>query len=151
MPFLLAILSAALLAVGIYLGRRRFSHLISLLPRHKRWLFILAGVLVAALCLRLGLPAIAEAIGGVLVMMMLLLKVNDTVGAMRGRKASSENAMTMEEAMEILGVDPGASEDEIRNAHRKLMQRNHPDQGGNDYLATKINQARDMLLKSARK
>jgi len=55
--------------------------------------------------------------------------------------------MTPVQAYSVLGLQPGASADEIRQAHRRLSQRLHPDQGGNDALCSLINQARDVLLK----
>ena len=55
-------------------------------------------------------------------------------------------AMTAQEAYQVLGLAPGATEADIRAAHHRLMRTAHPDAGGSDWLAARINMARDVLL-----
>ena len=88
----------------------------------------------------------------ILVHLYLLLRKK-----MRGKKSANNTnndramngastMMTRREALRVLGLEEGASEEEIRKAHRKLMQQHHPDQGGNVEMASLINRAKDTLL-----
>ena len=65
-----------------------------------------------------------------------------------GGARSASGDMTPDEAYAILGLARGATPEQIKQAHHRLMVKLHPDHGGSDYLATQINRARDILLRS---
>ena len=69
----------------------------------------------------------------------------------QGGSASGSQAagtMSREDALDILGLEEGATEKDIRTAYRKMMKKHHPDSGGSAYLAARINEANDVLTES---
>lgn len=109
-------------------------------------------ILIGVLALLLGRPALAVPLvmGG-----LSFLASPRWMGRAGGESASGgeragtrrpRGQMSPERAYEILGLRPGASDQDIRDAHRRLMQRVHPDRGGSGYLAAEINAAKDVLL-----
>jgi hypothetical protein len=72
----------------------------------------------------------------------------DTAGGQS--RSTARGKMTDEEAYQVLGLQPGAGRDQISRAHRGLMKKLHPDQGGSTYLAARVNEAKDTLLRTHR-
>ncbi|MBL6928962.1 MAG: DnaJ domain-containing protein [Rhodospirillales bacterium] len=64
-----------------------------------------------------------------------------------GAPGSATGAMTRDEAFQVLGLESGATDEEIKAAYHRLIGNLHPDHGGSTYLAAKINQAKDVLLR----
>ena len=123
--------------------------------RHLRMLALLAlfiilgiGLVVLALAGRYGLAA---PLGFIMMWLLRLWRVtreSDIAG--KAKRATGDKAgtqpMTVAEARDVLGVDAAASREEIETAYRDLIVKNHPDHGGTDWIATQLNQARDILL-----
>jgi len=62
------------------------------------------------------------------------------------QQATTKQGMNKQQAYDVLGLKAGSSREEIVRAHKRMMQKVHPDRGGSDYLAAQINQAKDILL-----
>lgn len=75
-------------------------------------------------------------------------RIEEDAAAGAGLAQPAKGAMRLDEAASVLGVSADASPDEIRAAHKRLIAQLHPDRGGTDYLAAKINDARETMLRA---
>ncbi len=140
-------------------GLRAFERAsVSTIKQFVTWIAALGGISLALLLIlsgREGIALGALAMFGPLIWRQWQAHRAATGGQQRQRPSGGsaqpppprrQGNMTPEEAYQVLGLRPGASEADIRAAHHRLMRTAHPDSGGSDWLATRINQARDVLL-----
>lgn len=98
------------------------------------------------------LSAIYAILGGLTIWLIRLLQLGILYKNFKEvfkfkEKVSKDSDMDIKEAYEILGLKPGATKEEINKAYKDLMSKLHPDHGGNDYFAMRLNLAKDILLK----
>lgn len=141
------------------------------LPKEQRGKFRKQSLIWLLVILIIGLVAAGRAhwLMGVLAALLVLMgrvaqfaqyvpffkRMYDDVNAHAGQRGpnsgnqgtANNNGMTRQQAADLLGVAIDASDEEIRLAHKKLMQKIHPDRGGSDALAKQINLAKDVMLK----
>lgn len=112
------------------------------------WLALTGKLWVAIAALPAVLAWLVRLVSGVRALQMLrgLWSSLGGGGATANSQSRPDAAMSHDEALQVLGLKPGASEIEIHAAHRRLIADLHPDKGGTDYLAAKINRAKDVLL-----
>lgn len=143
MAYLILVIGVLLAVTGLY------RYILKSSPRQIKALFLAVaafGVGLAAFVFALTgkLPAAIAILAALWPIAMAYLKNRPVAAPPLGAGLP----LTEQEAYNVLGLPPGAGEDDIRAAHLRLMKKVHPDQKGSNWLAKKINAARDLLLKS---
>jgi DnaJ family protein C protein 19 len=147
------LISAAILGVLFYGVAKRLE--LNHKPTRSTLLWALIATLIALLALTGRLSWLVPLIGAIAA---LLIRSGQALAPffpvlekfLRKRRkpeaGAGNNTLTRAEALAILGLSEGATREEIIAAHRRLMQKLHPDRGGSDYLASQLNKARDTLI-----
>jgi len=147
------LLGAATLVGMVWLMRAFARASVADIKELVNWVVALGGMSLALLLLltgRLPLAVFASSLVLPLIWNRFLGRIFHMRGgasADDGPRRAGDGAMTREEAYKVLGLQPDASEADIRAAHRRLMAAAHPDRGGSDWIAARLNQARDILLR----
>jgi hypothetical protein len=143
MPYLLLAIG---LLIGLYALYRFF---LNADVRQIKALFLAA--LLAVLCVALFYMALTGRLAAALALMVAAAPI--MLGIFKEWKAYKQQSQpetavnTREEALKILGLKDSADEKDIQSAYKRLMQKIHPDHEGSEWMAAKLNQARDLLLK----
>jgi DnaJ family protein C protein 19 len=146
------LLGTAILTV-LLLGLRAFERApVGTIYTLLKWIAAFGGIALTLLLFLSGRGA--QALGGLVLVGPLLWRRWHQGSAGLGGFTSTgapppprqSSSMTRQEAYEVLGLKPGADADAIHAAHRRLMRTAHPDAGGSDWVASRVNQARDVLL-----
>lgn len=140
-----------LLFVGIFMALAAlYRFFLSASARQVKAAFL------SVIAIAIGLAALFLALTGRLPAAIAILAALWPIGiaylrtrAQRTVQADSDLPLTEKEAYEVLGLPEGAPPEEIKEAHIRLMKKVHPDQKGSDWLAKKINAAKDLLLKNS--
>ena len=124
--------------------------------RKSLWLLLGLGLIFLAVTGRLNIifafigsaiPLIAKYLPYVLRFMGIVKTIQSVGGKNQVPTPPTTTKMSREEAFDILGLQKDASKDQIIDAHKRLVQKLHPDKGGSDHLAAQLNKAKDFLLK----
>jgi DnaJ-domain-containing protein 1 len=163
---LLWFLAGVILVIALHASFSLLQNLsASAKSRMRKALLIASALLGGFVLLRVGLPYLAALFGALMIAVNYAARIA-SAGAMLlpllmpfflRRKAAdaspstSASRMSLSQARAILGVQERASEQEIKAAYYALIQKLHPDVGGNDYLAAQLNEAKDILLNANKK
>lgn len=112
------------------------------------WAIVVICLALGGLLLATGKGIIAVVPAGLAAWRMMTDKARGRfAGGGRSSEGVARTTMTEEEALDVLGLEKGASDSDVNAAYKRLMGQVHPDKGGNDWMASKLNEARQILLK----
>ena len=140
---------AVVVLIGLALFLRWAAHADPALLKRLARIAAIALILLGAVFLfAVGRAAFGAGLLGLLIPLLIRRRPRIMAGATAPDRSEPEPAMTVEEALGVLGLRPGATETEIREAYRHRMEQVQKDRGGSPWAAAEINQARDVLLGS---